>query len=402
MEQNKYNFVYGETDAGAPTYHDPFGPSSMQRHDLCPISFKLEQMCDEPEASEDAKEGTRLHSIMATLVKSSRDIDRHLSEALPPNLDEYPREVQEAYTRMHLIYHGDSVEWPKDDQIFVETFMNLAGKNIESISKGTADIIIVRKDEVVVIDWKFGYNETVEASSNLQTAAYCIMAAQMFHKDTATAFIINPRFKQQPGFTFTKEYLDNALKVITDIKKKCLMADLEDPNAYNPGETQCKHCLGMLTGKCTRLYGILAKTKSQLMQDNKVIDLTTMSDEKLCKLYENCGFLEQLVKAIKGEIEGRCNTNGECGDYYIKEISGGFKISDIAAAFNEVKDFITFEQFIECCDVRLPALKTAVAKALKSMGVVRTQKDGEALLDAKIRPLMEPKASRKTLTLRKD
>lgn len=399
MEQQQFNF--GETPEGTPSYHDPFGPSSLQRRSLCPASYKLEQLCTEPPASEDALEGTHLHAMMATLVKANRDVDGHLFEQMPSNLEDYPRDVQEAYTRFHFIYHGNQEKWP-DSKVFVETFMNLKGKNMESVTKGTADIIIVREDEVAVIDWKFGYNETVEAENNLQTAAYCLMAAQMFEKDTATAFIVNPHFKQAPGFTFTKSYLENALKEIVDIKKSCLMAELDDPKAYNPGEQQCKFCLGMITGTCSVLYGVLAKTKNALIKENKVIDLSTLGDDRLCRLYENCGFLESLVKAIKGEIETRCTEKGECGKYYIKETSGGFKISDIASAYSEVKDYITFEQFIQCCDVRLPALKSAVAKAMKEMGLVRTQKDGETLLDEKIRPLMEAKAARRTLTARKD
>ncbi len=78
------------------------------------------------------------------------------------------------------------------DNVLVEQRLDDCGLGLPN--GGTADLVLVLPFRVlVIVDWKYGYNEVESAELNDQGAAYAIMGAATFQTETVHVYIHLPR-----------------------------------------------------------------------------------------------------------------------------------------------------------------------------------------------------------------
>ena len=356
--------------------HHPFGPSSLERRDLCPGSWEVEQAIPDMTTPE-ASSGTRIHEAVAKML-SYKDGDIHL------DVDTTEAEL----TRKCFDFASELIT--DGVQVLVEQPLAFYDEGqTEALFTGTADVVIVRDDEVIVIDWKTGFNAVVEASNNLQGAAYALAAMQRFSRAKATVIFYNPRINQRTQHTFTNwKGIRDEIKSIID---RCKAPD----HPLCTGEKQCKYCKGALSGSCPALQAHTLELSASV-QVGLLDQIKDLPDDKILNLFESCKPAQKLIDAISDEVKARAEANGRCGDYVIKTTSGGFECKNIDQVFR--LSGLMPDKFLGCCSVSLPKLKKAYAEDYEG----GTKKEAEALLMDKIAPYLQAKPERKVLTKVKD
>lgn len=385
-----------EQDANSQKHH-LFGPSSLDRRYSCHRSMAEEK--DKPSnSSDDSRLGDAYHAEMHKLFVKITDSEGHLWPFEPTWFDGLSDLAAVMLDRVMTIVAGTS-EWqtahisPKI-RIFSEITLTLddsispiaLAKAGEGKLFGTADVVVVKPDEVVVIDFKTGHNEPVKADDTLQTAAYALMACVQFKKEQAWAHIINPNFRQEEGYFFTED----ALKKVYHMILEAIEANTDawrnpKDEDYHPTEENCRYCKGNLCGTCKAVQRMMQKVAESpaaiAPKKDEPLPLASVTDEELVSLKETCKIVEKAMKAIDDELKRRCEENGSCGGYFLKKQNGARKITDLNAAFNLSVKYLKPKQFLELCSVSVPALKTAWATAMKESGDVKTKKEAENCFD---------------------
>lgn len=319
------------------TTHHPFSPSCLERRFLCPASYLQEKdlpSVDNPEASL----GTRLHALIAERAKTGC-ITQPLSE-------EESNIVENAISLLTSYMYGC-------EAIFVEEPLEYYADG-KLVYNGTADIVILFKDKVIIIDWKTGHREVTEAENNWQGAAYALAAMQKFGRSKAEVVFYNPVIFQKSATTF-----DNWKVLDTQIRG--LIAKCEQPDAQLvSGDKQCRYCKASIHGTCPLLCRSLADiTSSEVALSNSPEQMIeNLPDEKLIDFYEKCKLLEPLQKKADEVVRARCRAKGSLGQYSLKVIAGARQILDLQAAYNLSN--LETKKFLECCTVSVPKLETAI------------------------------------------
>lgn len=354
--------------------HHPFSPSCLERRDLCPGSWEVEAAIPDMTTPE-ASSGTRIHEAVAYGL-SLKD-----GQSVGVILQDNEKELTEKCLNFASELITDGV------QVLVEQPLAYYDNGeTEPLYTGTADVVLVLKKTVIVIDWKTGFQPVVEAANNLQGAAYALAAMQQWSKSSATVIFYNPRIGQETTHTFENwKGIRDEIKSIID---KC-----KSEPTLKPCENACRYCKGALSGSCPALQsqtlGLSVSAKAGLIEQ-----LKDLSDEKALELFEACKPAQKLIDAIEAEIKERAEKNGSCGDYTIKLVSGGYECKDIQQTFRV--SGLSPDQFLGCCAVSLPKLKKQYVDAARLEGLKKTE--AEALLMDKIAPYLTAKPERKTLT----
>lgn len=360
--------------------HHPFSPSVLERRSLCPGSWTVEK--DLPDmTSAEAQSGTKLHAAIAVMIENNsltaqdKIVDNDDESVLCLKMLEMYYTERNAYGVKHKTYTELPLEFYEE------------GNSEEPLYSGTADVVIVGDDALTVIDWKTGFAPVIEASDNFQGAAYALAAMQQFQKNKAVVVFYNPRIKQYSRHEFTNWM--NLYHEIKNVIDKC-----KTEQTLKPCENACRYCKGALSGSCPALQsqtlGLSVSAKAGLIEQ-----LKDLSDEKALELFEACKPAQKLIDAIEAEIKERAEKNGQCGDYTIKLVSGGYECKDIQQTFRV--SGLAPDKFLDCCSVSLPKLKKQYADTAEGM----TKKEAEALLMDKIAPYLQAKPERKTLTKKK-
>ncbi len=256
---------------------------------------------------------------------------------------------------------------------------------------GKADIVIVKSDRVIIIDWKTGHRPVEEAADNIQGAGYALAAMQVFGKNIADVYFFNPRIMQDSFHTFTDK---NALAAyIMRVISNCQKEDAQ----LVQGEKQCRYCKASAHGTCP----VLTKTAETMTKKAQELiplkSLSAMTVDELCELKRRCDLVAKLGERVDNRIKAICEESGSCGRWTLKEVSGGKEIRDINAAFNAISGILDAPKFLDACSVSVSKLKEAYASALKENGTFKTKKEGEVQFMSRLSELIFEKPSKKQL-----
>lgn len=377
--------------------HHLFGPSALDRRFSCHMSLAEEK--DKPDNStEDSRIGDAYHAEMHRLFVKITDSDGRLWPFEPAWYDGLSDLAAIMLDRVMTIV-AETSEWQTahidpHTQLFSEITLSLddsispimLAKAGEDKLFGTADVVVVKNEEVIVIDFKTGHNEPVKADDTLQTATYALMACVQFQKEQAWAYIVNPYFRQEEGYFFT----DSALKKVYHIILETIETNIDawqhpKDEAYNPTETNCRYCKGNTFGTCKavqRMMTAIAESPAAVIpKKDEPLPLASVTDDELIVLKEKCAIVAKAAKAVDDELKRRCEENGSCGSYFLRTQNGARKITDLNKAFELATKYLDPQKFMELCAISVPALKAAWADAMKASGDVKTKKEGEMYFD---------------------
>lgn len=360
------------------TKHHVFSPSTLERREACPASYKLEEGLPSFD-TENAKEGTLKHAAIAELITAYVD-----GKPLP-DIDDV--DVKSAFDKFLEILR----EIPDNDlQIFTERKLSYKFCGLE-VYNGTADVVIVTPEKVIVIDWKFGHREVTEAANNPQGAAYALAAMQEFDRKVADVHFYNPVIHQHSNYTFEgmEGIRDYVMGVIAECKR--------DSAPAVAGEKQCRYCKAAYYGTCPAYAEFAAKVMVISQKLDALPTLSEVPDSFLCDLAGKFKVVAKFADRVTEEIKARCAEKGACGKYILKTTSGGKEIPDINAAFNALSKVFKAEEFLTYCKVAEPALRKAYVAKMKERCKCKSLKEGEKMFAETMGDLIQQKAPRQVL-----
>jgi hypothetical protein len=248
-------------------------PSAWMVWEKCALSLQAVKSPLVLERDEDAKEGTRLHGIIADMLRDP-------ARPLPENTDDA------ALVRFAVETTVQEIADARIDSIGVE--QELAAKIRNVRFSGTADCMAEMGDTVTIIDHKMGWRE-VEAEGNSQLKLYAHMKAAENKKIKRwKGIIINARFNSvaYTGGDIEPDYLSSVAK---DLIARTAKKQFQTGN-------HCAYCQRLST--CAKIRAEIAKWTRP-----GAIDSITREPERLSEALRLAKPAEKLFETIKKEAQ---------------------------------------------------------------------------------------------------
>jgi hypothetical protein len=312
--------------------HHPYGPSSLARVVACPGSVVLSAgMADIP--TDYADEGHELHAIVAGLALPPVDLSAEHAELVQACRDELSR-----YDAPAGILH--------------EQRLSLLDIDFNEVSFGTADVLIPRADDLVLVDWKFGRGTIEPAESNWQMQAYAAMALQASGKARCQVVLYQPRLRRRTDAVYGRD-------IITGVQDAIHVAKYQNEKSlYLCYGEHCKYCRAKPT--CMEYQRKVMPVVGQSTQ--AVTDPVTIADwlEKasaVVKWAENVKHrARQMMIEEKVEVPGWGLANKQ----------GKRQIADAQAAYQRLVATIGHEAFMEAVKLDIATLEDTYARKRKA------------------------------------
>jgi len=319
--------------------------------------------------SEWAAEGKKLHLAIATGDRSGLDAD------------------QVALVDRCLEFALGLANEPNDVMLF-EQPINVLSENGLLITSGTVDCVIVKANsQLIVIDWKFGYNKVSEVLRNIQLAAYCVGAMQCFKSDRCIGYVYQPRIKNVSLYEFT-----NPRSIIANING-IIERTTREKMVLNPSEEACRYCRARLNCPAFRVKF----QKLSACREN--FDFSNLSH--LTALYESSRAVKSFINEIESEVRKVVETTGSCGRYVFQISEGSREIKDLNSLYAAVKDYLTQGEFNDICKVTIGKLESSLSERIaaeaKAKGETITKTEAMSRCRKIIAPLITHGAQTKKI-----
>jgi len=306
--------------------HSKWSASGFEQRMLCPGSYVL-QAGKPDSASKYAAEGTAAHQVLTWALQEDRPASAFIGRVI--EADGFTFEVDEDMAR-HVQVTLDYVADLKgaDGIVFADIRVNYSTylDTPEAEAWGTADVIIARGSEIIVIDFKYGMGVEVSAEKNPQMSLYGLGALQAYHGlvadfETVRMAISQPRIRTAPSeYDTTVAELETwGRSTARSAVMTCVNADRtkleEDDQRWleifvRPGEKQCKFCRAKATCPSLRAEVSLhtfsdPATLDEFDDTATAAEPKTLSDHDLGRTLAACDMIEDFTKAVRAEAERR-------------------------------------------------------------------------------------------------
>jgi hypothetical protein len=249
--------------------HSTWSASGFEQKMLCPGSHVLQAGLPNT-SSKYAAEGTAAHLVLTYALQESRPASAYVGRLL--KVEGFEFEVDEdmaGYVQTCIDYVQDAAG---EGMILVDQRVNYASylDVPESTAWGTADVIIIRDEELIVVDFKYGRGVDVRAEENPQLMLYALGTVAQYGLaadfSRVRVVISQPRIKAAPvEWDLTVEELETWGRTVgRSAVLKCQAAEgLHGAEAWestflSPGEKQCNFCRAKAT--CPALRNEVAET----------------------------------------------------------------------------------------------------------------------------------------------
>jgi len=163
--------------------HSKIGASQMHRVMGCPGSVALCEKAPPQRPSKDAEEGTKAHTVCERILKGAEPWE--LVGEVPLEMIE----AAEAYVE-HIKSLGEG-------KLLIEYKFHL--ERLDERAFGTADAVLIKDDEIHVIDYKYGAGHAVEVEDNPQLIFYALGVLEQYKRNKIHLWIIQPRAAHDDG-----------------------------------------------------------------------------------------------------------------------------------------------------------------------------------------------------------
>ena len=313
--------------------HSKWSASGFESIMLCPGKKVLEQ--GKPDnTSKYAAEGTAAHQVLTWALQEERPATAYIGRVI--EADGFVFEVDQdmaGHVQVCVDYANDLKG--DDGTIFADIRVNYSSYLgvAEQEAWGTADVIVCRGTEVIVVDFKYGMGVEVDAERNPQMSLYGLGALQAYHGlvadfETVRMAISQPRIKRAPSeWDCSVEELETwGRSTARSAVNTCLQAIEIDPAMVvsavgwndvflRPGEKQCKFCKAKATCPALRaevanmvVNGAPATPDEFADMVNDTLPDTSLAHEDeawLAACLAKVDLIEDWCKAIRAETERR-------------------------------------------------------------------------------------------------
>jgi len=273
--------------------HAIFAPSKMHRILACPGSVAAELGMPESE-SQYAAEGTRAHEAATRML---------LGLELQVNDHDFADDLKPYLEAIEALKSDDGI-------LLVEQRLPIGHITGEEGAEGTGDAIILKRDELVVVDLKFGRGVEVSAEKNAQLITYALGALDLYAGvqdfERVRLVISQPRLRAA-----VSEWTLSVAELRAwglRIQAAC-QAAREDGAPRVPSEDACRFC--KFRARCPELAAQVQATVGASFEDLTVDvhadpeKLVPEGADDLAEKMAACGLIEDWIKAVRAEVEAR-------------------------------------------------------------------------------------------------
>jgi len=339
--------------------HHPMSPSKLKRFQLCPGSFKLSKgLKDEP--SPYAQEGTAMHKAVET------------GQILDDFNEEQKDCIQQCIDYIEMIA-------PKNAERLMEQEISVMD-GFELLTEGTADVVLVTPDLIIGIDWKFG-RSPVMVENNSQIKAYSAGLMQKY-KRPVEFHIGQPRLHYFKSVRYELTELPSFISEIKRIREDCLSPMM----ILNPSDEACKYCLAKKT--CPAVNSVMDNTELTTIEHTG-----ELSANQLGEYLDKAKLLEDIIKRLKFRAKEHLLKGEEVPGWGLQNRKGATVVKDAQGAYNQIKEFVPLEKFMECLTVKYTSLVDAYSKGRKEVeakqDVKVTLKQLKSEIEEQLAPFVE-------------
>lgn len=316
--------------------------SGLQRLVLCPGSWKAEQACPEEEPSEAAAMGTRMHQHM--------ELGTLPDDAVEAEAVAWCREMEQQLAQEYVADgHGMAVFREKRLWDACQRF------------SAQEDVVFVGCGKALVLDYKFGRGDVVEAKMNAQLYGQALTVFDNFADvEEVYAGILQPFVsRQKPQLVrFTRDDL-MALR-------KWLYGSLDAAMAENAnlvaGEVQCRYCRA--AASCPAL-GLQVQRAASM----ELTRWEQWSLEDRRRAYDAAKLAKKYAEAIERKVKADLEAGVELPGLELAAGRASFTVTDASGAFAVLDAMlgVTGEEFVKCCKVGITELDKLVHQKLAAL-----------------------------------
>lgn len=294
--------------------HARLSPSGAHRWMACPGSVVLEAAFPD-RGSLYADEGTAAHTLASWCLEDNMDADQYLGGEIVVGERKFVVDTDmAAYVQDYVKLVRD---YAKGGSLFVEQRVPIGHLTGEDDAGGTSDAVILHRNEMVVIDLKYGMGVKVYAEDNPQLMMYALGAYEQFglawDGDMVTMVIHQPRLNHVAEWSIPlRVLLDFAAQVrdaAATVAEVVSVADIGVDSYLHPGEKQCRFCKAKAT--CPALRAEVADVVHSAATLDDFADLVPQvpdsqtGDNYLSVAMSKVDVVEQWCKAVRAEVERR-------------------------------------------------------------------------------------------------
>lgn len=340
--------------------------SHTERLALCPGSWALERTLPPEPESEDASTGTRIHNALAGFLPMDQltTDEQETAEACIRLEDEAKAQVfgpgsTVTISREVRLWRGDSFS-------------------------GQLDFIARDGQTALILDYKTGRGDVMQADGNLQLMAQAVLLwTNKPGLTRITVGIAQPWVSPQ----LTLCSYDADAIIAARHKLTAILATASQPNAVRqPGEKQCKYCRAKAV--CHEALGTAMTVLHKPSQE-----VVALTGQELAQHLDRIPMVEAVIEALRVEAKRRLTEGEAVPGWKLKPGSERTTITDSGKVFARFsKQGGSVSDFLGCITVAKGKLKDALKQLTGAKGKA-LDNDLSALLEG----CVETKASAPSL-----
>lgn len=302
--------------------HALLSASSAQRWMTCTPSARLEAEEHTEDCSVYAREGTLAHAFAEIRlshvygkISAEERFERENALMMDEDNKQYLTEDFFEAVNGHVEYIRSVTETLSDYSIFFEVTVDFS--NVVPQGFGTADVLIVTRDTIHVIDLKFGRGLPVTAKKNPQLRLYGIGALNLFPASKKIIMTINqPRIYNRDTEELNKE--DLLQWAFMDVIPKAELA-IKGEGMLTPTESACRFCKIRTKCKARADKEMDVIHKNFLVKDDRLKMAQTLTPEQLSEVLRVAPAVSDWIKDVQAFALGQLMSGVKIPGYKLVE-----------------------------------------------------------------------------------